>query len=245
MNFDANELVSLLLMIPCVFLTLAVHEFAHAWASYQLGDPTARNLGRMTLNPIKHIDLIGFLCMVFFRFGWAKPVPVNARYYKKPRRDMALVAAAGPLSNVVMMVLALFLVFFSYFIYSVATTETYPFAYFWNLWAGVPGLLFPEEVGAKLMLLWIMFLMNFAVLNASLAVFNLLPLPPLDGSRIAFIFLPVKFYFGIMRYERYIQIAMFALLFLGVFDGILHTVTGGLLDGAIWLIRLIPIFRFW
>ena len=157
---------------------------------------------------------------------------------------MALVAAAGPLSNVVMMVVALFLVFFSYFIYSLSTTGTYSFAYFWNLWAGVPGLLFPEEVGAKLMLLWIMFLMNLAVLNASLAVFNLLPLPPLDGSRIAFIFLPVKFYFGIMRYERYIQIAMFVLLFIGVFDGLLSTVTGGLLNGALWLIRLIPIFRF-
>ena len=105
-------------------------------------------------------------------------------------------------------------------------------------------MLFPEAVCAKLMFLWIAFLMNLAVLNASLAVFNLLPLPPLDGSRIAFIFLPVKFYFGVMRYERYIQIAMFALLLIGAFDGILHTVTGGLLNGAIWLIQLIPIFQF-
>ena len=94
------------------------------------------------------------------------------------------------------------------------------------------------------MFLWFTFLMNLAILNASLAVFNLLPIPPLDGSRIAFIFLPVKFYFGIMRYERYIQIAMFALLWLGAFDGILITVTEGLLNGATFLIRLIPIFRF-
>lgn len=244
MNFSAMDIISLLLTIPGVFLTLAVHECAHGWVSYKLGDPTARNLGRLTLNPIKHIDPMGLLCMIFFRFGWEKPVPVNARYYKKPRRDMALVAAAGPASNLIMMVLSMFLVYFSYFIYDLAATQTYSFAYFWNLWAGVEGLLIPEAIGAKLMFLWFTFLMNFCILNASLAVFNLLPIPPLDGSRMAFIFLPVKFYFGIMRYERIIQIAMFALLFIGVFDGVLSTVTGALLNGTLSLIRLIPIFQF-
>lgn len=244
MNFSAMNIISLLLTIPGVFLTLAVHECAHGWASYQLGDPTARNLGRLTLNPIKHIDPIGLLCMIFFRFGWAKPVPVNARYYKKPRRDMALVAAAGPVSNLIMMVLSMFLVHFSYFIYDLVAGPTYSFAYFWNLWLGIPGLLIPEEIGAKLMFLWFMFLMNFCILNASLAVFNLLPIPPLDGSRIAFIFLPVKFYFGIMRYERIIQIAMFALLMVGIFDGLLSAITGGILNGTLRLIQLIPIFQF-
>jgi Zn-dependent protease len=244
MNFSANEIVSLLLMIPCVLFTLAVHECAHGWASFQLGDPTARNLGRLTLNPIKHIDPIGFICMVLFRFGWAKPVPVNARYYKKPRRDMALVAAAGPVSNLIMMALAMFLVHLSYFIYELTADQAYSFSYFWNLWRGVPGLPFPEMIGAKLMYLWFTLLMNLSILNASLAVFNLLPIPPLDGSRIAFIFLPVKFYFGIMRYERIIQVAMFALLFLGVFDGLLVTVTSALLNGTLWLVELIPIFQF-
>jgi Zn-dependent protease len=128
-NFSTDWLISILLTIPGVLLALSVHECAHGWMSYQLGDPTARNLGRLTLNPIKHIDPIGFLCMVFFRFGWAKPVPVNARYYKKPRRDMALVAAAGPLSNVIMMVAALFLVYLSYFIYAVSAKDAYPFGY--------------------------------------------------------------------------------------------------------------------
>ena len=238
------DIISLLLTIPGVFITLAVHECAHGWASYKLGDPTARNLGRLTLNPIKHIDPIGLLCMIFFRFGWAKPVPVNARYYKKPRRDMALVAAAGPASNLIMMVLSMFLVYFSYFIYDLAVTQTYSFAYFWNLWAGVGNLPIPEEIGAKLMFLWFTFLKNFCVLNASLAVFNLLPIPPLDGSRIAFIFLPVKFYFGIMRYERIIQTAMFVLLFIGAFDGILSFATNTLVRGTMWLMELIPFFQF-
>ena len=244
MNFSAIEIVSLLMMIPCVLLTLAVHECAHGWMSYRLGDPTARNLGRLTLNPIKHIDPFGFLCMVFFRFGWAKPVPVNARYYKKPRRDMALVAAAGPISNLIMMVLGMLLLYFSYFIYEALPGPAYSFGYFSDLLSVNSVLPFPEETGAKIMFLWFTFLLNFTVLNASLAVFNLLPIPPLDGSRIAFIFLPVKFYFGIMRYERMIQIAMFVLLYIGVFDGLLSTVTGTLLTGTEFLVRLIPIFRF-
>ena len=242
--FSSMQIISLIMMIPCVLLTLAVHECAHGWVSYRLGDPTARNLGRLTLNPIKHIDPIGFLCMVLFHFGWAKPVPVNARYYKKPRRDMALVAAAGPASNLLMMLLALFFVYLSYFLYALVATDAYSFAYFWNLWAGVQGLPFPEAAGAKLMFLWFMFLMNLGILNASLAVFNLLPIPPLDGSRIAFIFLPAKFYFGIMRYERIIQWVMFLLLWQGLFDGILTTVTGAILNGVIYLLELIPVFQF-
>ena len=244
MNFNAIDIISLLLAIPGVFLTLAVHECAHGWASYQLGDPTARNLGRLTLNPLKHIDPMGLICMIFFRFGWAKPVPVNARYYKKPRRDMALVAAAGPASNLVMMVLAVLLLYTSYLIYDLAAAQNYPFAYFWNLSVSYSGLPIPEEIGSKLMFLWFTFLKNFCILNASLAVFNLLPIPPLDGSRIAFIFLPVKFYFGIMRYERIIQTVMFILLFIGVFDGLLSFVTTSLVRGTLWLVELIPFFRF-
>jgi Zn-dependent protease len=244
MNFDSVYIISLLLTIPGVFLTLAVHECAHGWASYQLGDPTARNLGRLTLNPLKHLDPLGLICMIFFRFGWAKPVPVNARYYKKPRRDMALVAAAGPASNLVMMVLAMLLLHASFFIYHLVATQSYSFAYFWNLSITHSGLPIPEEIGAKLMFLWFTFLKNFCILNASLAVFNLLPIPPLDGSRIAFIFLPVKFYFGIMRYERIIQTAMFVLLFIGVFDGLLSFATSGLIRGTLWLVELIPFFNF-
>ena len=157
---------------------------------------------------------------------------------------MALVAAAGPASNLIMMLLAMLLLYGSYCIYDLAATQTYPFAYFWNLSVTHLNLPIPEEMGAKLMFLWFTFLKNFCVLNASLAVFNLLPIPPLDGSRIAFIFLPVKFYFGIMRYERIIQTVMFVLLFLGAFDVLLSLITNTLVRGTMWLLELIPFFQF-
>ena len=243
MNFSTDWLISILLTIPGVLLALSVHECAHGWMSYKLGDPTARNFGRLTLNPVKHIDLMGLLCMIFVGFGWAKPVPVNARYYKKPRRDMALVAAAGPISNLIMSVIGLLLVFISYLIYQSVSSDPVSFNILF-VYANAGIAPSTDETSIKVMYLIFLLLVRFARLNIGLAVFNLLPIPPLDGSRIAFIFLPVKFYFGIMRYERYIQIAMFALLFLGAFDGILADLSYYLLVGILYLIQLIPIFRF-
>lgn len=242
-NFSTDWLISILLTIPGVLLALSVHECAHGWMSYKLGDPTARNFGRLTLNPIKHIDPMGLLCMIFAGFGWAKPVPVNARYYKKPRRDMALVAAAGPISNLIMSVIGLLLVFIIYFIYQSVSADPIHFNFlFLSAHVGIAPQ--TDDMSIKIMYLLFLLLVRFARLNIGLAVFNLIPIPPLDGSRIAFIFLPPKFYFGVMRYERYIQIAMFALLFLGAFDGILADLSYYLLVGILYLIQLIPIFRF-
>lgn len=242
---NPNALIACLLAIPGVLIALSVHECAHGWVSYKLGDPTARNLGRLTLNPLKHIDILGLICMVLLRFGWAKPVPVNARYYKKPRRDMALVAAAGPVSNLIMCIIGMLLLYLSYLIYSLTAAEPVAFS---SLWAAAsynwPEVMGTEVLSAKLMYLLFVFLWQFSILNVSLSVFNLLPIPPLDGSRIAYIFLPSKWYFGIMRYERYIVLALFVLLWLGAFSNVLSSISGWLLSGINWLIRLLPFFRF-
>lgn len=215
-------LFRLLLMIPVAIISLSVHESAHGYVSYKLGDPTARNLGRITLNPFKHFDLLGFICMVLFRVGWAKPVPVNARYYKNPRVGMALTAAAGPISN---LLLAFIGVLGSEFTYLLAISA-------------------PMEYSLLTVVFTIYnFFMLFALCNISLAIFNLIPVPPFDGSRILYVFLPPKYYFGIMKYERYIMIGMLVLFYIGVFDKPLAFLANGIYNGMASIVRLIPIFR--
>lgn len=218
-----SYLIGLLLSLPIILLSLSAHEAAHAWTANKLGDPTARNLGRITLNPVKHLNLPGFLCMLFFGFGWATPVPVTSRNFKKPRRDMALTAVAGPVSNLLLGFIFVFLTELTYF--------------------GIGFL--PADISDRWVMVistWIYFLSLGAQLNVSLAVFNLLPVPPLDGSRFFYIFLPSKWYFGIMKYERYIIIAIFALLWLGVLDIPLSWLTSTILNGMYRLWELIPIF---
>ena len=168
-----SYVIGLLLSLPIIVLSLSVHESAHAWTAYKLGDPTAYNLGRVTLNPIKHLNLPGFLCMLFFGFGWATPVPIMSRNFKKPRRDMALSAIAGPLSNL--------LLGFIFSFFSVLSNYLLSFL--------------PADISEKAMtaiFVWAYFLKLGALLNVSLAVFNLLPVPPLDGSRIVSWLLPPK-----------------------------------------------------
>ncbi len=194
-----------------MLLAIPVHEAAHAFVSDKLGDPTAKNMGRLSLNPMAHFDLLGALCMIFVGVGWAKPVPVYPYRYKNPKAGMAISAAAGPVSNLLL---------------AFITVILYKLVYYFTPDTMVWGLL-------------LNFLMVLASVNVSLAVFNLLPVPPFDGSRIALVLLPRRLYFKVMQYERYIFMVMFVLLMLGVFDlplALLNNAMWDLLDKATFFI---------
>lgn len=173
-----------------VFCCSPIHEMAHGLVAYKCGDDTAKLQGRLTINPFAHLDLVGTLMILLFGFGYARPVPVNPARLKHPRRDMALVALAGPVSNLLMG-------FVSVFVYYILITVG-------SANAGAVAVAY--------------FFYYAAQVNVMLAVFNLLPIPPLDGSKIFSAVLPDKIYFKIMQYDRYIMIALMVLLFTGVLN---------------------------
>lgn len=178
-----------------VFCVMPIHEYSHALVATKLGDQTARLSGRLTLNPMAHISPWGAIMILLVGFGYAKPVPVNVRNTKMKNKKvaMALIALAGPLSNLIIVFLS---VMVRYIIIVAASKHG-------------------GEMTTAIFALNIFFQYS-AIININLAVFNLIPIPPLDGSRILFAILPSKFYFGIMKYERYIMAAMFLLLLTGV-----------------------------
>ena len=196
MNF-LSDILFMLLSLPVMLVALSTHESAHGYAAYKLGDPTARSLGRITLNPVKHFDLFGFLSMLVFHIGWAKPVPVNARYFKNPRRDFAIVGAAGPISNVILALIHLLILrLVLLFSVNALTNNT-----------------LPEGIGLTVLAIAVYILYMGVAMNVILAIFNLVPVPPFDGSRIFYAFLPPKWYFGVMKYERYIMLGCIILFF--------------------------------
>lgn len=185
-NLDWTVPVQIVMNILPSLLCITLHELSHGFVAYRLGDTTAKDAGRLTLNPIKHIDIMGLLMMIVFRFGWAKPVPVNMYRFKNPKKGMAVTALAGPACNFLLAGLFLFLYGLLYF----------PLA--------VRGGTVAETV--------LQLIYTTAYLSLSLAVFNLIPIPPLDGSKVLFSLIPDESYFKLMRYERYGMIILFILI---------------------------------
>ena len=206
-GFSIDTLIGLYASAFVVFCTLPIHEYAHALVATKLGDDTPRLSGRLTLNPMAHIDILGAAMILLVGFGYAKPVPINPRRFKHYKRDLCIVSLAGPFSN-------LLLAFFGTLVY-------YLFLIFLPISAKVS---IPGKV-------WLSFCFSFIMANTSLCVFNLLPIPPLDGSRILSAALPGKIAYYYLKYERYIMLAMFVLLYQGALDNILTFLSSGLLNG--------------
>ena len=183
------EIVLYLLRALVVLVAIPFHEAAHALVSHWLGDDTAVRAGRLSLNPVRHFDLLGALCMLIGGVGWAKPVGIDVRNYKNPKVGMAISAAAGPVSN---------------FLLAWVSMIVYKCVIYSGLGNSIPALM--------------LFFYYMVAMNLSLAVFNLIPIPPFDGSRIALLFLPRNLYFKAMRYERQIMLAVLLLVFLGLLD---------------------------
>ncbi len=208
---DPQYIVQLILTIPVVLFSLSFHEASHAYIAYRLGDETAKNMGRLTLNPIKHLDPIGAIAMLLFGIGWAKPVPIMTRNFRHPKRGMILSAAAGPISNLIL---------------SIGGVLLYvPFAWFLGSKNSVTSAIS-------------MFLYLFHYMNLALAIFNLIPVPPLDGSRVLFGFLPDRIYFGVMKYESIIRIAfLVVIMVLNYFNiSIISWICTPISTGMIWLV---------
>ncbi len=200
----SSVIISIVSSLAVIFLTMPIHEYAHALAATKLGDPTPRYTGRLHLSPFAHIDYFGALCILLVGFGWAKPVQVNPNYFKNPKRDMAITAFAGPLSNLCVAFVGLFI---------------YNLFYFFTLKTQIVFLYYIA-----------LFFFYISQINIGLAVFNLIPVPPLDGSRLLAAFLPDRLYYRIMQYERYLYFAVIILVFTGVLDRPLSFVISGILS---------------
>lgn len=226
----ALSILQLAQRLIIVLIALTVHEVAHGWVALKLGDDTAAKFGRLSLNPIKHLDPWGFVSMLLFGFGWANPVPIRAGRFKNPRRGMALSALAGPCANLILAVFGWLIL--EAVIFFVPDAVYYAYAGYTQITSDISFAVNMLEVTTS-------FLWMFTYLNVSLAVFNFLPIPPLDGSRVLYAFLPDKLYFGIMKYERVISIVIMVLLLTGLLDYPLSWLVGTIMNGIAFIIPII------
>lgn len=209
-----GAIMQILAVSIIVFLVMPLHEYAHGFVAYKLGDNTAKNMGRLRFSPTAHIDPMGALMILLVGFGWAKPVPVNPRNFKNPKAGMALTALAGPVSNILAAIVGAVL-------------------FYLNAVLAVKGIA-PIAVADLLYY----FLSYFISVNISLAVFNLVPVPPLDGSKILFAFLPDKIVYKICQYERQFNIILIILIAYGALTGPLSFVQGILSDLIMGLVAI-------
>ncbi len=203
-GLDWTILRDMLISIIPALVCITLHELSHGFVALKLGDTTAKEAGRLTLNPVKHIDIFGLIMMVVFHFGWAKPVPVDMRRFRNPKTGMAICAAAGPVCNLLLSCLLLVVYGFVYF----------PLLALEKEWA----LIVLQTVGTT------------AYLSLALAVFNILPISPLDGSKVLFSFLKPRQYYFLMRYERYGMIILFVIMATDLLGNPLSAATGWLYD---------------
>ncbi len=214
-NLDWSILTNALISAIPVLICITLHECAHGLTALKLGDTTARDMGRLSLNPFRHFDIMGFIMMAFVGFGWAKPVPVDMRRFRHPKRDMAITAAAGPVSNILISAVFLFL--------------------YGLLWRPLSGEGVPYFISAMLY--------RTAYLSLAFAVFNIIPIPPLDGSKVLYSVISEESYYKLMRYERYGMIILVVLVVTGIVSGPLNAATQWLFDKLFVVAELG--FRLW
>lgn len=203
----SEKLLYVLISVFCVLLSLTLHEFGHGLAAYAMGDKTAKSSGRLSLNPIDHLDPIGALCLFLFGFGWAKPVPVNPYNFKHKKGGMVLTSLAGPITNFI-------IAFIAMLIMTIIGNVSFS----------------SRGIGFDLASVFYNVCYYLLIMNLGLGIFNLIPIPPLDGSKVVGAVLPTDLYFNYMRYERFGFIILIILINMPFFDTILNACLNGIMS---------------